>query len=226
MRFLLSLISIFILSACSKAPNYHLLYPIEASHQKVSRLQGYRFLSTELSSPASIIILSNPVENGGFVDLAFALSNHSSKPIHLDAKDFVFKLSKIGNVQLFTKEEYLHASEYTKPKAFKDLTPKMQAYGCVGSNTKDNISTDEFTPTQAWVWQRHLQYPFKRSELYFESLDLKPQETKGVIWRLKIPKLEEGFEQGTLFIKFDLNEEAYRFKFILQSLAQDEKTAK
>jgi len=66
--------------ACSNKPKtYHLLYPIEASKQEVLRLDGYRFLSSSLVSPASVVVLSNPVQNGGYIDFTFALSNTSKK---------------------------------------------------------------------------------------------------------------------------------------------------
>jgi len=210
---------IFLLTACNEPPTYHLLYPIEASKQKVSRLDGYRFLSSTLPSPASIIVLSNPVENGGFLDFAFALTNNSDKNIHLSSKDFIFKLSKIGNLTLLAPIEYKNSPAYKEPDGYDTLTPKMQAYGCVGSNTKDNVSPSAFNASESWVWQRHLQYPFKRGELYLQDLEIQPKETKGVIWRLKIPHLADDFEEGTVYIKFDLNGEAYRFKFILQSLS-------
>jgi len=50
-------------------------------------------------------------------------------------------------------------------------------------------------------------------------MDIEPNETRGFVWRLKIPRLEDTFEEGTLFIKLSVSEEVYIFKFILQSLS-------
>lgn len=208
-----------VLSACDDTENYHLLYPIEASKQEVLRIQGYRFLSSTLDSPASILVLSNPVKNGGFADFALSLTNNSDKTLHLRTEDLVIKMSKYGELKILSSEGYASAPVYKKPDGFDRLSPKMQAFGCAASNTKDNITSATFTASQLWVWKKHLLYPFKDQELYFNSLDVPPGETSGALFRVNFPVLAKDFEQATVLLHLKVNEKkGYKFKFILQSL--------
>jgi len=209
----------FILSACDEVKTYNLLYPIEASKQDVLRLQGYRFLSSSLDSPASILVLSNPVKNGEFADFAFAMTNRSDKALHLSNTDFILKMSKHGKLLFVSSEEYAQAQNYKKPEGFDKLSPKMQAFGCAATSHKDNIEPSSFNPSQRWVWERHLEYPFKKQEIYIKNLDISPGETKGGIFRIKLPEMSENFEQSTILIHLKIpGHNEYRFKFILQSL--------
>ena len=206
-------------SACNESTGYHLLYPIEASKQEVLRIQGYRFLSSTLDSPASILVLSNPIENGGFADFAFSMTNNSDRTVHLSEKDFVIKMSEYGELAMLASEEYTSAQIYIKPDGFERLSPKMQAFGCAAANTKDNINTSSFNASQSWVWDKHLLYPFKKEKLYLKTLDIPAGETKGAIFRVHFPLLAKDFEQATVLVHLKVkNIEEYRFKFILQSL--------
>jgi hypothetical protein len=206
-------------SACNESTGYHLLYPIEASKQEVLRIQGYRFLSSTLDSPASILVLSNPIENGGFADFALSITNNSNNTLHLSGKDLVIKMSKYGELEMLSNEKYTSAQTYTKPKGYERLSPKMQAFGCAATNTKDNIKTSSFNASQSWVWDKHLLYPFKKEKLYLKTLDIPAGETKGTIFRVHFPLLAEDFKQATVLVHLKVkNHEEYRFKFILQSL--------
>lgn len=218
MKYIPFVILVFILSACNESKSYHLLYPIEASKQELSRIQGYRFLSSTLDSPASILVLSNPIENGSFVDFAFALSNNHKNSVHISEKDFSIKISKHGDLELVSLPNYAQSKPYKKPEGFDTLTPKMQAFGCSTTNMTDNIEISSFNASQSWVWDKHLQYPFVRPELYLKKLEILAGETKGAIFRIALPEMPKDFEQATLLVKLKIEEDAYRFKFILQSL--------
>lgn len=208
-----------VLGACDETKNYHLLYPIEASKQEVLRIQGYRFLSSTLHSPASVLVLSNPVENGGFSDFAFSITNNSDQTLHLSTEDLVVKMSKYGDLETISSEEYVSAPVYEKPDGFDRLSPKMQAFGCAASNTKDNITPATFSASQLWVWKKHLLYPFKDQKLYLKDLTIASGETSGAIFRVRFPALAKDFEQATVLLHLKVNgEKGYKFKFILQSL--------
>lgn len=208
-----------VLGACDASENYHLLYPIEASKQEVLRIQGYRFLYSTLDSPAAILVLSNPVKNGGFADFALAIANNSDKTLYLSTKDLVIKMSKYGELGMLSSEAYASAPVYKKPDGFDRLSPKMQAFGCAASNTKDNVTPATFTAAQLWVWKKHLLYPFKDQKLYLKSLAIPSGETAGTVFRVRFPELTGDFEQATLLLHLKVNgKEGYKFKFILQSL--------
>ena len=208
-----------VFSACNESTGYHLLYPIEASKQEVLRIQGYRFLSSTLDSPASILVLSNPIENGGFADFAFSMTNNGDKTVHLSENDLVIKMSKSGDLAMLTSEEYASAQLYIKPEGFNRLSPKMQAFGCAAANTKDNITPTTFNATQLWVWKKHLLYPFKDQKLYLKSLTIPSGETAGAIFRVRFPALAKDFEQATVLLHLKVSgQEGYKFKFILQLL--------
>lgn len=208
-----------ILGACDETENHHLLYPIEASKQEVLRIQGYRFLSSTLDSPASILVLSNPVKNGGFADFAFSITNNSDKTLHLSTEDLVIKMSQHGELEMISSEEYASAPVYKKPDGFDRLSPKMQAFGCAAPNTKDNITPTTFNASQLWVWKKHLLYPFKDQKLYLKRLTIPSRETSGAIFRVRFPALTKDFEQATVLLDLKVNgKEGYKFKFILQSL--------
>lgn len=209
----------FSLNAYFEEKEYHLLYPIAASKQEVLRIHGYRFLSSNLDSTASILVLSNPVENGGFADFALALTNNRNKSIHLSQKDFIIKMRGIGELQLVSLKGYEQAGNYIKPEGFDRLSPKMQAFGCSDTKTKDNIEESSFNTSQAWVWDKHSRYPFKDTALYLNTLDIPAGETKGAIFRIKIPQMDEAFEQSTILVHLKIpQQDGYKFKFILQSL--------
>lgn len=219
MKFLSFIILTFMLTACDEPRAYYLLYPIEASKQDVLRLQGYRFLSSNLDSPASIIVLSNPVENGGFADFAFAITNNSDKTIHLSEEDFTIKMREKGELELLSSRAYDQAKVYKKPEGFDRLAPKMQAFGCAAANTEDNIHTAAFNASQSWVWDKHLRYPFKEPELYLKGLEIPAAQTRGAVFRIAFPELAESFEQSTILVQLKVpGHDEYRFKFILQSL--------
>lgn len=219
MRYLSYIILAFILSACDETTSYHLLYPIEASKQEVLRIKGYRFLSSNLNSPASILVLSNPIENGGFADFALAITNNGDQTIHLSKKDFIIKMRAVGELDLLSSKTYAQDREYIRPEGFDTLAPKMQAYGCATSNTKDNIQEEAFNTSQAWVWDKHKKYPFKDTELYLRSLDIPSKQTKGTIFRIALPKLDKDFKQSTILVDVSIEGKSeYKFKFILQSL--------
>ncbi len=208
-----------VLGACNEAKSHHLLYPIEASKQEVLRIQGYRFLSSTLHSPASILVLSNPVENGGFADFAVSITNNSNTRLQLSGKDLVIKMSKYGELEMLSNEDYVSAPVYKKPDGFEKLSPKMQAFGCAASNTKDNITPAYFNASQSWVWDKHLLYPFKKEDLYLKNLDISSGKTAGAIFRVRFPELAKDFEQATVLVHLKVkNHEGYKFKFILQSL--------
>ncbi len=218
-RTLILIVLSIVLGACDETENYHLLYPIEASKQEVLRIQGYRFLSSTLDSPASILVLSNPVKNGGFADFAFSITNNSDKSLHLSTEDLVVKMSKYGELETISSEEYASAPVYKKPDGFDRLSPKMQAFGCAASNTKDNITPATFSASQLWVWKKHLLYPFKDQKLYLKSLDIPSGKTSGAIFRVRFPALAKDFEQATLLLHLKVDgKKGYKFKFILQSL--------
>jgi hypothetical protein len=208
-----------VLSACNETKHYHLLYPIEASKQEVLRIQGYRFLSSTLASPASILVLSNPVENGGFADFALAITNNSDTPLSLSEKDLVIKMSRQGTLKMLSPQEYSSSKVYARPDGFERLSPQMQAFGCAAANTEDNIRPAAFNASQSWVWEQHLRYPFKKEELYLETLEIPSGATKGVLFRVSFPELAEDFEQATVLVHLNVtHQEEYKFKFILQSL--------
>lgn len=207
------------LSGCDESKSYNLLYPIEASKQEVLRIQGYRFLSSTLDSPASILVLSNPVENGGFADFAFSMTNNSAQTLHLSQKNLLIKMSRHGELELISSQDYASAEIYEKPEGFDTLSPKMQAFGCAAANTKDNIDAADFNPSQSWVWDKHVRYPFKKEELYLKTLKIPSGETRGAIFRVHLPVLSKSFEQSTILVHLKVNrQEGYKFKFILQSL--------
>jgi hypothetical protein len=207
------------LSACNESTGYHLLYPIEASKQEVLRIQGYRFLSSTLESPASILVLSNPVENGGFADFALAITNNNNKTMQVSEKDLVVKMSKHGELEVISNEKYASAQIYTKPEGFDRLSPKMQAFGCAAANTEDNVTPTTFNAAQLWVWKKHLRYPFKDQNIYLKSLTIPSKETAGAIFRVRFPALAKDFEQATVLLHLKVSgQEGYKFKFILQSL--------
>lgn len=218
MKLLLLIALAFSITACNETKSYNFLYPIEASNQDVLRIEGYRFLSSTLPSAASILVLSNPIKNAGFIDFAFAMTNNQKDSIHLSKKDFLIKISKLGTLKLLSNKEYTQAQIYIRPKGFDTLSPKMQAFGCSSTNTKDNRTKAQLNPPQVWVWDKHLKYPFKDQDLYLNDLEILAGETKGTIFRINLPKLPEDFEQATLLIRLDTQESEYRFKFILQSL--------
>ena len=216
---LLLVILSIVLGGCNEPKPYYLLYPIEASKQDLLRIQGYRFLSSSLHSPASILVLSNPVQNGGFADFAFAITNNSEKMMQVREKDLIIKMSKYGELEMLSNEKYTSAQIYTKPEGFDRLSPKMQAFGCAATNTKDNIETAAFNTSQSWVWDKHLRYPFKKEELYLKRLDIPVGETKGAIFRVRFPALPKDFQQSTILLHLKMSgDEGYKFKFILQSL--------
>ena len=218
-RALVLLVLALVLSACNETKGYHLLYPIEASKQEVLRIQGYRFLSSTRESPASILVLSNPVENGGFADFAFSMTNNSDKTLHLDMQDLVVKMSKHSDLEILSSQQYASAQIYKKPEGFDRLSPKMQAFGCAAANTKDNITPTTFNATQLWVWKKHLLYPFKDQKLYLKSLTIPSGETAGAIFRVRFPALAKDFEQATVLLHLKVSgQEGYKFKFILQLL--------
>lgn len=209
----------FIITACAENKTYQLLYPIEASKQNILRLEGYRFLSSTLRIPSSILVLSNPIENGGFAEFAFALTNKSTELIHLRPADFLVKLRDHGKLEVITAQTYAQAEAYTKPKGFEKLSPKMKAYGCAAANTEDNINVSSFDATQDWVWSKHQHYPFKQNDLYLKDIEIAAGETKGIIFRIKLPLMLKDFKQSTILVQIKgEGYETYKFKFILQSL--------
>ncbi len=208
-----------LLSSCETPKRYLLLYPIQASKQSVLRLQGQRFLSSELSSPASILILNNPIQNGGFVDIALAISHQDTRPRSLKIKNISAQLSQIGHLKLLSYQEYQMAPSYTNPHLSAALMPKMKDYGCASDHQDDNINLQSFSASQAWVWKQHLRYPFKDDSLYLKTLNFEGNSTQGAIFRVKIPEVSTAFEQTTLFIKLNFEgHEDYKFRFILQAL--------
>lgn len=222
LRVLIFTLIAFIFTACGEDKSYSLLYPIEASKQSVSLIEGYRFLSSETNSPFAVIVLSNPVENGSYADLAFAISNRGDKPISIDLDDIIVKMRGAGELRVSTKRAYAHAKPYKRPESFESLSPKMQAFGCAAANTKDNIGVSSFNEAQSWVWNRHKEYPFIRPELYLEALTIPSGQTKGVLFRIQLPEMDKSFDQSTILIQIKTKkeeEELYRFKLVLQSLS-------
>ncbi len=210
---------VFSLNAYFEEKEYHLLYPIAASKQEVLHIHGYWFLSSNLYSTASILVLSKPVENGGFADFALAITNNGDHTIHLSKKDFIIKMRAVGELEILSSKTYAQGREYIRPEGFDTLAPKMQAYGCAASNTKDNIQEEAFNTSQAWVWDKHKKYPFKDTELYLKSLDIPSKQTKGTIFRIALPKLDKDFKQSTILVDVSIEGKSeYKFKFILQSL--------
>ena len=218
-KWILLTLSLLLSSCETPSERYLLLYPIQASKQSVLRLEGQRFLSSELSSPASILILNNPIQNGGFVDIALAITHHETRSRTLHPKDISVQLSQKGHLKLLNHQEYQMASPYTKPNLSAALLPKMKSYGCASNHHADNINQQSFSASQAWVWKRHLRYPFKDDTLYLKRVKFEANSTQGAIFRVELPKMPTTFEQATLFIKVSFEDhEDYRFKFILQAL--------
>ena len=138
----LTLFMPLVFMGCEHKVNYHLLYPVQASKQNIIRLEGFRFLSSELKSPASMFILSNPVADDGFVDFALALTNKSGKLMTLSPKNILVRLSKHGKLQVLNATEYALSKAYVKPKNISSLAPKMKEYGCVpedGHSKKEKV---------------------------------------------------------------------------------------
>lgn len=218
-KLFLSILLLIFFNACNTPKQYHLLYPIQASKQKVLRFDGFRFLSSESKSPISLMILSNPVEDASFVDVVFAYQNNSTQNIIIDTNDITIKMSGIGALTLLSKEDYKKDALFKKAEGFNSLIPKMKAYGCAAANSKNNTTLATLTLTQKWVWDKHLAYPFKDETLYLDHLLVKPGEMKGALIRFKLPKTGANFKQSTLLIQFALKDDIRNhFKFILQSL--------
>jgi len=220
MRIYLLLISFTLLfTACNDTKSYHILYPIQASKQEVLRLDGFRFLASDQKSPIAIMILSNPVENGSFVEAIFAYTNHTKNVMHIKASDIVVKMRKKGVLSVLTKKEYEASAVYKKVEAISDLTPKMKAYGCAPDASENNTAVATMTPEQKLVWQKHLAYPFKDEALYLETLVIQPGESKVALIRFNLPQTDTTFKQAIILMKFTLEDKKrHHFKFVLQSL--------
>ncbi|HFU74418.1 MAG TPA: hypothetical protein ENK65_02570 [Helicobacteraceae bacterium] len=220
MRFVFLIVPLIVLfSACQEKPSYQILYPIEASKQKVLRLDGFRFLSSEHKSPISIMVLSNPIAAGSFVEAVFSYTNNSNTIMQIHPNDITIKMRNYGMLQLLTKHEYDTAVPYQKIAAITNLTPKMKSYGCAPDATQNNITVESMNPSQKQIWQEHLEYPFEKSALYLDTLSIKPQETKTALIRFKLPQTAADFDQSIILIKFSLaDKQRHHFKFVLQSL--------
>lgn len=200
-------------------PSYELVFPLHASAQDVIRLEGYRFLSSTMDSPASLLMLSNPVRSDGFIDIAFAMTNNSTKTVVLKRKDLLIKISKKGKVNPLSKEDYAKGDVYQKPKNLDSLIPKMELLGCSPRDNSSNIEPSALNQAQKWVWDRYKRYPFKDDSIYFETLHIEKGETKGGILRIKLPVFSVDQDGTALYIKVDTGvQEAYKFRFMMQGI--------
>lgn len=185
-------------------PEYRLIYPIQASKQQIHRLDGVRFLSTTDSPELALIVLSNPVADATYVDIAFALTNTAEKPLQVDAKMLGCR-TRGGALAIADRAGYearLQKGErFRRPEGFEKLMPKMQAFGCAAPKTKDTADATALSPAQKQVWKHYRTYRETgtlESGAYFTGFTIAPGETRSAFVRVDLPRVDAKAERETM----------------------------
>ena len=201
---LLATLPLFTAGCGDPEPQYRLVYPIQASKQQIHRLDGVRFLSTTDAPELSLIVLSNPVEDAAYVDIAFALSNTTEKPLTVTAQMLGCR-TRSGAAAVADRSSYEQrigrGERYRRPEGFEKLMPKMQAFGCAAPKTKDTADKSTLTPSQKQVWKEYRIYQERgapESSHYFSGFELEPGATQSAFVRVDLPHVDATAERETL----------------------------
>ena len=207
---------------------YNLVYPIQASKQKILRMDGTRFLTTTDTPELSAIVLNNPVAERGFADIAFAITNMTETPIKVTRQMLELR-TKQGVLPLETKSAYeayiADGRRFITPEGYEALMPKMQAFGCAAPKSEDDIAPDALSASQKQVWKQYKRYRgsgvLDTSE-YFESFTLAPGTTRSAFFRVNIPAVDRGSERETML--FSLCPEGHackKLRLVIQPLENE-----
>jgi hypothetical protein len=195
----------FFAAGCSDPePEYRLIYPIQASKQQIHRLEGVRFLSTTDAPELSIIVLSNPVKDATYVDIAFAVTNTTAAPLRV-APEMLGLRTRGGALTVNDRSGYeariRQGERFRRPEGFDKLMPKMQAFGCAAPNTKDTADKASLTPSQKQVWKHYRNYLAAgalEARDYFTGFELNPGETRSAFVRADLPYVDAKAERETM----------------------------
>jgi hypothetical protein len=195
----------FFSAGCSEAePEYRLIYPIQASKQQLHRLDGVRFLSTTDAPELSLIVLSNPVEDAAFVDIAFAVTNTTPELLTVTPKMLNCR-TKSGSMTIADRSGYeqriANGEHYRRPEGFDKLMPKMQAFGCAAPNTRDTADKASLKPSQKQAWKHYRNYLATGAPDagdYFTGFELNPGETRSAFVRIDLPRVDAEAERETM----------------------------
>ena len=209
----------------TNATAYHLVYPIQASKQKILRMEGTRFLTTTDTPELSAIVLNNPVAERGFADIAFSITNASEHPLKL-APGMLEVRTKQGVLPLTAKSAYeayvAKGGRYRLPEGYEALMPKMQAFGCAAPKSEDNIDPATLLPSQKQIWKHYRRYRdagvLDASE-YFEGFTVAPGATRSAFFRVTLPAVDLDAERETMLVSLCPEEHSCKkIRLVIQPL--------
>ncbi len=210
--FIYTFIISLIFSSCSDAKQYNVIYPIEASKQKVIVFDGARYLVSKNKNKVGIIVLSNPTSS--FVDVALAIKNASDHNFTLNLDDIEIKTRKE-----ILKKSFDFKEIFVRDDDLKSISPKMKSYGCFSSSDKNNITLDSMDVIDNLLFNELKNYK-KDSKLKVEApkVTIFSKSSSLVHIRFDLPMMSRYKNNTPIRIKFQINTKVYKFKFIVQKL--------
>lgn len=212
------ILSIALWTALKPAKHFWILYPLETTRQQIHIFDGLRFLGIDESVKAYAAVLNNPVESGGYADIVILSACNSGHNVAVSVES---ARTRSGEAEIMTGAALKQAMEagrlfntLTYPK---DLTPKLQEYGCAPVKTKNTLTRQSMDHLQHHVIKLYQAYRAKETQIVLDNILIPgdPETIDGGIFRIPLP--HESADTPVI-INIKVNLKHYTLRFQLQKL--------
>lgn len=215
---LLCTLSALVWMGVKNSREFMILYPLAATGQQVHIHNGLRFVGIDDSIKVYAVVLNNPVENGGYADILILSACNSGSNVAVSVES---ARTRSGPLEIVTGNRLnvaMQSGRLFESAAYpKELTPRMQAYGCAPVKTENTIERDAMDPLQEKIVTLYQAYRAQDRAAVMENILTAgvPGMIDGGIFRLLLP---EESADTPLLVTAKVNLKHHTLRFQLQKL--------
>jgi len=198
--------------------DFWILYPLETNRQATYIYDGLRFLGIDESIKAYAAVLNNPIRSDGYADILIFSACNSGNDVAITVESARTRSWDLTIQSGQTLQKAIEGGDIFDTLHYpKNLTPKLQEYGCAPLKTKDTLSPETMDHLQREIVKLFHAYREGDRETVLNNI-LMPGEPAGMdggIFRIPLP--EEPADTPVI-VKIKVNLKHYTLRFQLQKL--------
>lgn len=214
----LAVLSIALWTAFKPAKQFWILYPLETTQQQIHIYDGLRFLGIDESVKAYAAVLNNPVESDGYADIVILSACNSGNNVAVSVESARTRSGELEIMTGTTLKQAMQTGNLFNTLAYpKDLTPKLQEYGCAPVKTKNTLTRESMDHLQHHVIKLYQAYRAKDTQTVLDNILTPgdPETVDGGIFRIPLP--QESTDTPVI-VNIKVNLKHYTLRFQLQKL--------
>lgn len=210
--FLIVTVSTGLLLALKPGPDFHILYPLETTHQSTHIYNGLRYLSLDKSDRTYAAVLNNPIRNRTYADILILSGN----TVAVDIDSARTRNGEAGILKGRALTEAVEDGEIFETLDYpKLLTPRMQAFGCAPRKTENTITEDAMDKEAKKLLTLFQAYRAAELDTVTDHILHNGTSPGGGIFRIRLP---EASGDTPLIVRIKADGTPHTLRFLLQQI--------